>query len=364
MRYGLIFLVFVSAAGTLSASKPAVDFSGMFSTLGRITAFENDAVYASARYLPLLDLNFSPRFDAELSADAATFFRADNPGGAVDNLDLDPYRAWIRLRTPRFEARLGLQKINFGPARILRSLMWFDQLDPKDPLQFTRGVYGLRLRYDFTNNAGAWFWGLYGNDDLKGWESCATEEKTPEAGCRFVFPIGNAEAALSTHHRSVQPDGLAENRIALDGYWDAGAGLWFESVLVHTDFSGVESDYRSFLTLGSDYTFPLGNGLTATVEHLRISTGDGPLDDGERTRISCVSLSCPVGFMDMVSFFSYFTWETDSFFQFFNWQRSYDRWMIHLSCYFLSDDGSVSPAAGGAGGLGNRGVQLTVSFNH
>ena len=72
----------------------------------------------------------------------------------------------------------GLQKINFGSAVLLRPLMWFDSLDPRDPLQLTDGVYAVLLRYYFPNNANLWAWALYGNDSPKGWESAATAEDT------------------------------------------------------------------------------------------------------------------------------------------------------------------------------------------
>jgi len=54
---------------------------------------------------------------------------------------------WIRLSTKQFELRAGLQKINFGSATLLRPLMWFDKIDPRDPLQLTDGVYALLARY-------------------------------------------------------------------------------------------------------------------------------------------------------------------------------------------------------------------------
>ena len=54
--------------------------------------------------------------------------------------DVAGHRIWIRLASPRFEARIGLQQISFGSASIFRPLMWFDRLDARDPLQFTKGV--------------------------------------------------------------------------------------------------------------------------------------------------------------------------------------------------------------------------------
>ena len=94
------------------------------------------------RYLPALALGGKQGFAAELSGncwvEAGTNFR--------DSLGTDwkvkPYRATVRYARPRFDARLGLQKISFGSATLLRPLMWFDRIDPRDPLQLTDGVYG------------------------------------------------------------------------------------------------------------------------------------------------------------------------------------------------------------------------------
>ena len=45
----------------------------------------------------------------------------------------EPYRLWLRYSIYLIEARLGLQKIAFGPAMVLRSLAWFFTMDPKYP---------------------------------------------------------------------------------------------------------------------------------------------------------------------------------------------------------------------------------------
>ena len=63
----------------------------------------------------------------------------------------EPYRWWIRYSTDKLEARLGLQKIAFGPAQILRPTSWFDTIDPRDPTGQTKGVEAFRLKY-FPNN--------------------------------------------------------------------------------------------------------------------------------------------------------------------------------------------------------------------
>ena len=85
-------------------------------------------------------------FDVEFSLNA--FGTAQFRSGEDTRTDgkIDPYRLWFRFSTSQFEARIGLQKINFGSASLLRPLMWFDSSEPRDPLQLTDGVYALLLR--------------------------------------------------------------------------------------------------------------------------------------------------------------------------------------------------------------------------
>ncbi|MGB9906043.1 MAG: hypothetical protein ACPLRR_01495 [Candidatus Saccharicenans sp.] len=75
-----------------------------------------------------------------------------------------PYCLSLKYASNRFEARLGLQKISFGSAALIRPLMWFDRLDPRDPIQLTDGVYGLLLRTYISTRTNLWFWVLYGNN--------------------------------------------------------------------------------------------------------------------------------------------------------------------------------------------------------
>ena len=71
------------------------------------------------------------KLDSEFSLDMSAS-GLSSPTGATWTLDgsIKPYRLWLRLSSSRFEARLGLQKINFGSATIFRPLMWFDRSIP------------------------------------------------------------------------------------------------------------------------------------------------------------------------------------------------------------------------------------------
>ena len=119
---------------------------------------------AGLRYLPEIQFHAPIKkdysFDAEISANiwgSGLYWSADS---TIWDGDLRPYRAWMKFSGEQFEVRGGLQKINFGSASMLRPLMWFDQIDPRDPLQLTDGVWGILGRYYFLNNANIWVWGL------------------------------------------------------------------------------------------------------------------------------------------------------------------------------------------------------------
>jgi len=127
----------------------------------------------TARFIPELSLGyaFTEKFkiDTEISLNA--YYTAENANKTwTDTAALPLYRAWLRLTGKQYEFRVGLQKINFGSAQLLRPLMWFDSVDPRDPQKITGGVYGALIRYYFKNNATIWFWTLAGNEKTKGLE--------------------------------------------------------------------------------------------------------------------------------------------------------------------------------------------------
>jgi len=324
------------------------------------------------RYLPELSLelgSLGPGLaDLELSTDLRGGIVLDSTTER-EAITLLPYRFWVRYRTVHLEARLGLQKIVFGPARLLRPLMWFDRLDPRDPLQVTTGVYGLRLRYDFLSNANLWVWGLYGNADLRGWDIFPTREKQPEWGARGQIPLGPGELAATMHYRKVVVPGsgdrqnyVSENRFALDGMWDIGPGVWFELTVNHWSSDSIPR-WQSLLTLGTDYTFGVGNGLTVTGELFHGKIGSAPWQAQENTIMSALMFTYPLGIMDQfIGFYAYSPTENFSYY-YVSYQRTYDRWLFHLSGYW-SPESSDIPEGGTGLTFAFRGIQLLIAFNH
>ena len=365
MRNKFLYLFTVFMYSIVVASNSKSEFNGTLSILGPNTESNSRTLGLNLRYIPLVKFDISSLCDAEVSGNIFTTFDSNNIVDVTNKLEIKPYRVWLRFGTTKFEARIGLQKINFGPARILRSLMWFDQIDPRDPLQFTSGVYGLRMRYDFQNNTNISLWGLYGNKNPKGWEVFGTKDQTPEIGGRIQYPIGNSELAVSGHYRDIRQEGISENRIALDGFWDVGIGLWFESVIAHISFEDSNRiDYHSFLTLGTDYTFGIGNGITATLEHLLRSIGNRTFSANERYNTSAISLSYPVGIMDALSLFSYYDWNSEMLFNFLTWQRTYDYWTIQFSGYWINIDNMRPMNSRLVRTVESQGFQFMTIFNY
>lgn len=313
--------------------------------------------------------------DALVSFNIRTFTTFDAFKEFEDNFHTDLYRSWVRLSGERYEVRLGLQRINFGPARILRSLKWFDQIDPRDPLSLTDGVYALLGRYYFPNNSNIWVWGLYGNDDLKGMEIFKTDEDRPEFGLRYQIPVANGEIAFTYHNRRVDRewwnsrsskvpvfhnegtllDGL-EQRYALDGSFDVGIGLWFEFVMSHLKRDSNNSLYTSYLTLGADYTFDIASGVHVLAEHFIEASGRDVWSHDTDSEISALSIDFSTGILDTVTILTYYDWQEKDLYPNVSWQRTYDDWLINVTAFHNGDDGHSV--------YSGTGLVLTLVYNY
>ncbi len=331
------------------------------------------------RYIPSfsggIPLSAQWRLDAEASLNAWAVTTVES-GKWESSAKIKPYRLWLRLSTGQFEFRTGLQKINFGSAVMLRPLMWFDRIDPRDPLQLTDGVYAALARYYFLNNANIWLWFLYGNDETKGWEFLPTSEKKPEFGGRIQFPVYTGETGISFHHRQVGPDSvynafftagypmLNEDRLGLDGKWDIGPGVWFEEVLKHRQPFESLPVWENYLTLGLDYTFGIGNGLTTTIENFTISTSGRAYNRKANADFSALNLTYPIGMIDMFSAILYYDWINKSFYRFLNWQRTYDRWSFYLMAFWNPENIAIYRNTEGNNLFAGKGMQIMIVFNH
>jgi len=368
----------VLLAWYVSAYAETVDLSGQVS--GWVTVRRDDT-QVGLRYIP--ELSFARQIweTYEISAEAAVkarwFSRYEDGWDRVEkDSEADSYRLWVRFASSQYEVRAGLQKISFGSATLLRPLMWFDSIDPRDPLQLTDGVYGLLGRYYFLNNANIWVWGLYGNDDLKGWETIPSYEREIEFGGRVQMPVPAGEMGLSYHQRRVNPKGsgfgaqypaqgkFPEQRFGLDGKWDIGVGLWLEGTVTRQDLDVPVPRYQKLLTVGTDYTFDIGNGPHLLLEQFVWVETKNLFGSGDSQSISALLADYPLSFLDTVSAIIYYDWEIDNWSGFLTWRRSYDQWQVHVSAFRNPDRATINQDTATGSNFSGNGVQLMLVFNH
>jgi len=316
------------------------------------------------RYLPQLTVSQMLNDAMFLDLDAAVngFVSYSSDSDKVES-DVDLYRLTLRFATNQTETRVGLQKINFGPARLLRPLRWFDQLDQRDPQGMTEGVYALLFRYTALNNANAWLWGLYGNDKVKGLERLSSTKDDVEFGGRLQYPVLGGELAATAHTRTVdgnrlETDDFTETRFGLDGHWEKGVGMWFESVLQHQDSSEMPYEWTTMATVGIDYTFGIGNGLYLVLEHMLTGASEEPFGWNEDAHVSAYMLSYPIGLFDSISAIGFYNWELEEYSQHLSWQRAYDNLVIDVSLFRYPEIGGADQRQAGYGG------QLMLIYYH
>jgi hypothetical protein len=356
----------------------SLEFRGQLSAYGAYNPDSDLDVLLGGRYIPELTYSHGLRNNNSLDfmASANIYgslltrpFDANTADG-----DVQPYRIWARYTGGQYEIRAGLQKINFGSAAVLRPLQWFDEIDPRDPLQLTNGVYALLGRYYFMNNANVWLWMLYGNEKTRGFEAVPSNENVPEFGGRFQYPVPAGEVALSYHHRTADTRDVTglpaykkvpENRIGLDGKWDVEVGLWFEAVYVGKTKDVGQLTHQHYLTLGTDYTFGVGNGLNVVAEHMLASFDENAFAfDGVVTNISAATIMYPLTLNDNISSVFYFSWEEEAFSAFVSYEHQFRRLVGYVMAYYNAETNEQLQQNELLYNLTGPGLRLMVVFNH
>lgn len=354
-----------------------LEFKGEASAYGSYSPDNDLDLFFGGRYLPEMNYGYTFKnkslLDFELSANIngsvlfRPFDRAETDGA------IKPYRVWARYSGQQYELRLGLQKINFGPAMMLRSLQWFDEMDARDPLKFTTGVYGALARYYFLNNATIWIWGLYGNENPRGFESLKNNKDRPEFGGRLQLPVPKGEVALTYHHRSASSENIAgmplfekipENRYALDGKWDVGVGAWFEAVHINkTKDVGVLTN-QSYLTLGVDYTFAIGNGLGVTLENMTSTYDQKAFAFENNANVTATSITYPMGLFNNISTMVYYSWKSEDFSLFVNYEHQFQKFTGYIMAYYNPKSQQSMGSISYENSFSGLGIRLMLVYNH
>ena len=336
----------------------------------------------SLRYIPSVFVETVPGENSTLDGELALnlFGTASVSQGqrVVTDTDLDLYRAWVRYATPHFELRAGLQKISFGSATLFRPLMWFDSIDPRDPLQITQGVYALLGRAYFLSTANLWLWGILGRDELKGWEIIPTKKGSTEFGGRFQIPLFSGETALSYHHRTAQftatlpvPSApvqevvsFPEDRLGLDGKWDIGPGIWIEGTTARQNTETLPYRWQQAGTVGMDYTFSLGSGLTVMGEFFVQSYAEEMFGRGPTARMTGLMATYPVDLVNNLSGIFYYDIGNNDPYAYLDWRRTYDNWTFDLIVFSNPEQYGFVAGLQQSLSLTGKGIVLLVVFNH
>ena len=365
----LLFTFSVALLTSLNCQASSYNFKGQASLFSSFSSIYNEWEGAgSIRYIPELSYEKELTDSSVLILDSSMniFTSANGHIGSSETSRAELYRLKAELKFPTSDFRIGLQKLNFGPAVILRSLQWFDQVSSTDPLGLTNGVWAARYRNFFKNNAALWLWGLYGNEGLKGLELTETRDDSIEFGGRFQYPFSFGEVALTYHQRESERVGLSglsdqlqEKRYAIDGRFDVEIGAWFELVMIDQGI-GSDNNWYNSLVLGSDYTFSIGNGLYVVLEHSHNGSSARALKIDEDSNTTAVQFDYPYGLFDSFSLMQNYSWESKSSLSFLSWQRTYDNFSINTGLFYSeSSEYNIitSPLSG-------KGVQLVLVYNH
>ncbi len=366
------------------AAAQGFSFSGMVSLLASTGLTAPVSPLVSLRFIPEIKFSTAPdrpvTFDGEVSANAYGSGRFLPHDPADLSGDIKPYRAWLRLSTSRFEARAGLQKVNFGSATLFRPMMWFDTLDPRDPLQLTDGVNALLLRFYTNRNANVWAWAMVGNKEPRGFDLAPPDKKTPEFGGRVQIPLFKGELGATYHRRKAVIDGLVptmflppgtplplspvpEDRVGLDGKWDIGVGVWLEGALVHQQTTFLPLPYQLALTAGLDYTFGLGNGLTALAEHFRLESSAQAFTRGESFDFSALLLRYPLSLLDDLSGIFYYDWKNRDVYRFVTWRRTTDALSFNVILFWNPEGLLALPGQTASSSFAGKGFQLLLAYH-
>lgn len=375
-------LLLIGSLIVIVAQAPAqqLDYKALFVANGIWASGDPGSLDMGVNYFPelsaRLDMRDSLLIDADITFDLnanSAFTGHAFPDG---NMNADPYRAWLRLSGRRFEVRAGLQKLNFGSASLLRPLMWFDALDPTDPVQFTPGVYGLLWRQYGRQNNTLWAWVLYGNKNRRGLDVFGSSPEHPEAGVYYHFNALKGELGLAAHYRKAlipvddqSPDVLRDQyRLGFDARWDHLFGNWLEGSVIYTRGLDNTLEWRHLLTAGADYTFGIGGGLLLTAEAMYWLNSQEAFSKGNSTAISAISLSYPLGFSDRILSFTFLplgatfnTWVISML----GWQHDFSSASLQLIAYHSSAGAGAFALPGvSQAALGDFGIQTIIMLNH
>ena len=289
------------------------DIDSKLSKVGYIPTFSFEKNIIDNKYL---DFEFSRKFIYDSN----------------DKLFLnDNYRSWIRYSDDNMDARLGLQKISFGNAIILRPLNWFDSIDFRNTSGQTDGLNALRLQFYPNLTQSVWLW-CVDQDDISCGGRFEFFNKYGSFGATYHYDANNDSHTIFQVPQIIDNQPAFEgpgknNRLGLDYRYDGNIGLWFDSSVIL--FNDIDDSSMKIATIGGDYTIPIYNGLLLMVETMNLSIkSDDELILNQNS--TAFMSSTPIGLLNDVMFISIVDWKSKDKFNFIRWSTTFD--YLSLSC--------------------------------
>ncbi|MEO2185694.1 MAG: hypothetical protein ABGX30_03885, partial [bacterium] len=207
---------------TLTSNDVPDGLSSTESTLGYIPTL---SLFKNLSNNQLVDIEWAYRLDRAYSGDSLLHNNESH------------HRYWVRYASEKLEARLGLQKIVFGPSFVLRSLSWFDTIDLKDPTGQTDGVEAFRLRWFPSNSLSIWSWTILNDQDTLSYGSRV--ELSNSAGEWGLTYHQDPSKSLKAISQIGIPISGSHNRVAIDYRYDGFIGFWNESSFIKSNRSDI-----------------------------------------------------------------------------------------------------------------------------
>jgi len=321
LRFIIFSLILISLNITLNAQ--SFSMKGQF-LASNLTSSDvpsgQSSLESNIGYIPTLSLfrklDNNRLLDMELSYRLGRIYSGDSLMNNTDSF----HRYWIRYSSEKIEARLGLQKIYFGPSQVL-GLSWFDTFDLKDPSGQTDGVKAFRIRWFPSSYLSVWSWIIMNNQD------------TLSYGSRTEFSTNKAEWGITFHQ---EPSGILQQigqsnpfisnphqRIALDYRYDGFIGFWNESALISSEDLDV-----GIITTGIDYTLPITNGLPVMIESMHVLKEGNALKSSSSYTAFMTSLS--INMIHQIMFISNMDWDENHISNYLRWSSIYDHYSLNL----------------------------------
>ena len=292
-------------------------------------------------YIPTFSLSKNISDKTLLDAEWAYRFERYYSGDSLHNNYDNNHRFWIRYSNEKLEARLGLQKIVYGPTQILRSLSWFDTYDLKNPTGQTDGVESFRLRWFPSNNISIWSWIV--NNELDTLSFGARAEVSSSVG-EWGFTYHQDPSDSLQAGQLYIPNVGSQNRIAIDYRYDGFIGFWNESVMISSEKLNI-----NMITIGADYTLPVFNGILLMTETLYISAK--PNLPTLPSTITAFMTSMPIGMFYNVMLISSLDWNKNNSYNYLRFSSTFDSFSFNCMASINSNE------------VGNS-LQFMIIYNH